>query len=661
MILDEVILHNVGPFRSRNVLTLTPESPRKPITLIGGLNGNGKTTILESIHLCLYGRNASLYRASNLRYEEQLRRLIHRGSRPEDGACAEVAFRSTEGGLERSFRVKRSWASSGGCVKEHVDVEIDSARDPGLSDTWADEVQRFLPANLADLFFFDGERIEGFADPARSGTLLAAAIHSLLGVDLIQQLTSDLDLLVRRRLKGTAHGDVRPELTNIESQLAKLLVQREELLQSEASRLAALDQLSARVHSMQEKLDADPTDPGAKRRELDATRTSMHAQLQATTQSLVDVAAGVIPVAIVTGKLNAALQSSRAELAHQHASALHGVLEQRDAHIASELRHSSFPPDALARVVDVLEADRRRRIPNKVVEVVLNASDSTVLEMEAVLARRLPEQVAVGTELVSRHAAQGAALDEVERRLAVAPTEKDLSTALVVLEQTRQRLADARRLHEEAHSQRETVDIEIAKLRGRELELSRQQREADQAVQDTERFAKYAGRGQELLSKFRSALVSQRVSKLEEHILTGYRQLMRKESLVSSLRIDPGDCRLHLLSASGAEIHPGRLSAGERQLLATSILWGLARASGRPVPVVIDTPLGRLDSKHRQLLADRYFPNASHQVILLSTDEEIDAGLLDRLAPRIGRKYQLVHEDKSGATRIEPGYFWEGA
>jgi DNA sulfur modification protein DndD len=58
---------------------------------------------------------------------------------------------------------------------------------------------------------------------------------------------------------------------------------------------------------------------------------------------------------------------------------------------------------------------------------------------------------------------------------------------------------------------------------------------------------------------------------------------------------------------------------------------------------------------------DRYFPNASHQVVLLSTDEEIDAGLLVRLAPRIGRMYQLVHEDTSGATRIEPGYFWEGA
>lgn len=659
MTLDEVILHNVGPFQSRNALLLTPESPSRPITLVGALNGNGKTTILEAIHLCLYGRNASFCRASEMGYEEQLRRLIHRGSRPEDGACVEVAFRSTEGGIEKPFRVKRSWASTGGRVKEHLEVEVDGIRDPGLSDSWSDEVQRFLPANLADLFFFDGERIEGFADPAKSGTLLAAAIHSLLGVDLVQRLTSDLDLVIRRRLKGTAHGDVHPELAGIESGLSLLMSRRGELLQAEAARRSECGQIEARLHAMEEELGADPADPGAKRRDLDAIRATIDAQLQATTQSLVDAAAGLIPLALVRGRLETALRSSRVEVAHRHAATLQGLLEERDSQVTNELRRVCLPADAIARVTDVLEADRRRRAPEGHLGPVLGANDSTVVEIEAVLARRIPEQLAVSSELLKRHASQSAALDEVERRLVVAPTERDLSVAIVKLEQLRQRLTDAQRLLTQAESERAAIDAEITKLRDRELALSRQQREADQAVQDTKRFAKYAGRGQELLTRFGSALVSQRVAKLEHHILTGYRQLMRKETLVSSLRIEPGDCQLRLLSASGAEIHPGRLSAGERQLLATSILWGLARASGRPVPVVIDTPLGRLDSKHRQLLVDRYFPNASHQVVLLSTDEEIDPGLLERLSPQVGRKYQLVHDDASGTTRIEPGYFWE--
>jgi DNA sulfur modification protein DndD len=101
-----------------------------------------------------------------------------------------------------------------------------------------------------------------------------------------------------------------------------------------------------------------------------------------------------------------------------------------------------------------------------------------------------------------------------------------------------------------------------------------------------------------------------------------------------------------------------RLSAGERQLLATSLLWGLAKASGRPLPTIIDTPLGRLDSSHRRHLLDRYFPVASHQVILLSTDEEVDETSLARLKSHIGRSYTLTFDEQEHSTIVKPGYFW---
>jgi len=99
------------------------------------------------------------------------------------------------------------------------------------------------------------------------------------------------------------------------------------------------------------------------------------------------------------------------------------------------------------------------------------------------------------------------------------------------------------------------------------------------------------------------------------------------------------------------------LSAGEKQLLATSLLWGLARASGRPVPTIIDTPLGRLDSSHRKHLIERYFPFASHQVLLLSTDEEIVDKYYKELEPYVARSYLLQHDEIKGQTTIQQGYF----
>jgi DNA sulfur modification protein DndD len=90
-----------------------------------------------------------------------------------------------------------------------------------------------------------------------------------------------------------------------------------------------------------------------------------------------------------------------------------------------------------------------------------------------------------------------------------------------------------------------------------------------------------------------------------------------------------------------------------------AMLWGLARVAGRSLPTIIDTPLGRLDGIHRLTVVDRYFPNASDQVILLSTDKEIDAELAGRLEPAIGRRYQLVFDEELQSTVIESGYFAE--
>jgi DNA sulfur modification protein DndD len=134
-------------------------------------------------------------------------------------------------------------------------------------------------------------------------------------------------------------------------------------------------------------------------------------------------------------------------------------------------------------------------------------------------------------------------------------------------------------------------------------------------------------------------------------------QLLRKRAMADRISIDPETYAVTLLNAAGQTIPFERLSAGERQLLATALLWGLARASGRPVPTIIDTPLGRLDSSHRKHLVRGYFPRASHQVILLSTDEEIIGTRLTEINPSVARVYRLVHEDQAGETSIEEGYF----
>ncbi len=200
------------------------------------------------------------------------------------------------------------------------------------------------------------------------------------------------------------------------------------------------------------------------------------------------------------------------------------------------------------------------------------------------------------------------------------------------------------------------LDKEIAALKEQEARRAEAEARRRFAREDVSRMVLHAARVRATLGQFRSAVVERHVARIEKLVLDSFQQLVRKRSLVANLRIDPHSFALELRGLDGHVVTSDRLSAGERQLLAIALLWGLGRASGRPLPTVIDTPLGRLDSIHRTHLVKRYFPQASHQVLLLSTDEEITGSYYDALRPAIARSYLLRYDEGEGRTIVEAGY-----
>jgi DNA sulfur modification protein DndD len=232
----------------------------------------------------------------------------------------------------------------------------------------------------------------------------------------------------------------------------------------------------------------------------------------------------------------------------------------------------------------------------------------------------------------------------------------------------------------ELAEKRDTVRSEIAKLESDYEALAREIERLERGIlrkeqslvrllehdavarrhrEDQDRILRHSSRVRTTLETFRTAVIERHVRRIEQLVLESYQQLLRKASLVTRLSIDPISHALTLYGRDGAALSPERLSAGERQLLAIALLWGMAKASGRPLPTAIDTPLGRLDTGHRVHLVERYLPFASHQVLLFSTDEEIFGDYLERLRPWIGRTYHLTYNDDEGSTRVVPGYFSE--
>ena len=661
MIIDELVLHNFGIFGGRQEVRLDPPSSDRPVVLFGGLNGAGKTTLLEAMQLALFGKLAPPARDSEGGYEAYLERSINRRARPKDGASVEIAFRSTGDGQEHTYRIRRSWAVKRRNIAEQLDVEVDGLADPALADTWSDQVHRFLPPQLAPLFLFDGERIEALADPENSEGFLSVAIDALLGMDLVRQLETDLTVLERRKRAEAMSDKARKRLDEESEQLNGL---DEEIKRKKIDAGALRNRLDGLAHDrkgVEREFRAQGGDLLQRREALETERSELLTSAGEHRRALVEHATGPLPLSLVGQQLHGMLERADQEAEVRRIQESRETLKTHRAGLEEKLARTAAGDEAVRALAEYFAELEAESIAGGSDAARLNIGDGT-----REMIRRLVESGLEGERERARESTADLTrimerLDEVERQLAIVPEAdaiRDVTTRrdALIAQQT------------EAQEALDNLEVEIEELEGKR---SRQLERLDQVLKDAasegleeerrERLLEHSSWARDTLSQFRQAALQRNLERIQELVLECYQALLRKHSLVSAIRIDPNRYRMRLYNSSDEGIAPARLSAGERQLLAVATLWGLARASGRPLPVVVDTPLGRLDGSHRQHLVTRYFPEASHQVLLLSTDEEIVANYLTQLAPAIGRAYRLEYDDETGSTVIHEGYFEEVA
>jgi hypothetical protein len=160
------------------------------------------------------------------------------------------------------------------------------------------------------------------------------------------------------------------------------------------------------------------------------------------------------------------------------------------------------------------------------------------------------------------------------------------------------------------------------------------------------------------LEEFKLTLIDRKIRALEQCVTDCFNILCRKKDNMRRISIDAHTFAVTVKDKDGHPIAKGQLSAGEKQVYAISMLWALGKTSNRPLPLIIDTPLARLDRDHRNLLAEHYFPNASHQVLILSTDTEVDEAYFEQLTPAISKAYLLDFDSIERTSTVSEGYFW---
>jgi DNA sulfur modification protein DndD len=330
-----------------------------------------------------------------------------------------------------------------------------------------------------------------------------------------------------------------------------------------------------------------------------------------------------------------------------------GILHEAAARLERDLIAANVAARTLQLVRDW--ATREKRVMADGAAATFPDAGSTLARLRHLLEGSLGAEVAACRKLLARHADASARLDELDRSLAMTPDADAIQDSAEARRAALVEVGARQQEHVAAEAAANEITREVESRRREMDKLIEANRIARGEASDGERFVRHATGVKLALDRFGTRLRRRHLERLEKLILECYRALVHKSHLARGLRIDPNTYTINLTDGAAMEVRPERLSAGERQLLAVSILWGMARASGRPLPVAIDTPLGRLDGIHRRQLVERYFPHAAGQVILLSTDEEVDAELHALLGPFIGRAYRLNHDEMSG-TQISVGY-----
>lgn len=663
------------------------------IVLIGGMNGYGKTSILEALYLCLYGKDAIIHLArAGLKLDEakgypSFLEKAFNGEAKRDGMDSmsiRVVIHRTK---TKALDIRRKWyfrANTGQWNREEEArvTEVTRGvpgvpRKDGTGNFQLSELldQQFVPAHIAPFFFFDGEEVKKLADQARIEQV-KLGLEGLLGVVLLRQMAERLkDFEANRRssVNSVDEENIARMLEALTSGEARL----EALRQDASESIEKLARLKADRESLIERITSAGGGGGdiATVKDLVEEREGLRNQQREVQKRLERILADKLPFHLMPRSL---LTEFKTQLQREMALAewqaeCRSLEPKRDkfehAFFASEVQPSISPEltgEQIAAVKARIEqawsslfhpppANCAR--PDQVVHAYMH---------EGLRERALDflDSVAVGQQDVYDLLAQQRGLnDEIEElgRKIARVEGLDRDGTLTQLKTELKSVSD--QIDEiEAHireEDREVLGLEVTVNNTKSRYLQEKKR-----LDETSPVRNLVGKSERVravIDEVVPLLFPLKVKALAHAMTKVYRQLAHKDQ-VAKIEID-NDGTTHILGKTGKEIVFDR-SAGENQIFATALIAGLAEVSGVKAPLLVDTPLGRLDSQHRENIFKFWTSNPNRQVILLSQDKEIDPDFYARIHGSVGATFLLQHMDVGdglGRTAVKAGQYFGAA
>lgn len=645
MIIKKLVMHNFGIYAGTNVMNFTGD---KPVVLIGGMNGRGKTTFLEAVLLALYGSNSFAYSEDKKysSYGQYLRAFINETDNSLE-AYVELEF-AMDKSCEEVYFIHREWDGKAQRIHEKLNVRKNGEESKFLTENWAMFVENILPSALSNFFFFDGEKIAELAVEDTSEQM-KESIKAMLGISTLDILQADLARLLGKTIKKvgrtedieelnklrTSKEETKRQLLDLDNSIEKLQEKRKVLYEKKEKKLYEYSVKGGDIAGQRETLLKE--------------RSENQAKVLIIEEKLEEAATGELPLALVLSLLKKIQKQS--------------IKEEED-------RKTQL---AISKIESLYNIYSKKKVPTKEVQAFIsyiknnefatevqveyNLSDIDIEKLSVLLEQGIKTTKNKVRDLRKERQKCQRKVNEIDNYLAVDIDDKSLNKIFKEIREIEKEIINIEVDIEHKSRERSSMNGNYIVLEAKFNKIAESVLTSMESKDSDERVIKYDKIAATIIEEYRKRLQKRKTDVLATIMTKCYKQLANKKNHIHTIIMDSDTLDLHYIDEKNNEIEKKGLSAGEKQLMVISLLWALAICSKKKLPVIIDTPLSRLDSAHRSALIMKYFPNASDQTIILSTDSEIDERYYRMIADSVGDTYTLMFNDSENRTEIQTGYF----
>lgn len=709
MKINKIVLYNFNSYEDWNEFDFSCTDQNRNIILIGGKNGAGKTSLFTAIKIALYGPLAYGYVGANNHYIAKIKDCINSKAFQKDRVESKVEI-TVSLMVEREiqeYQITREWDYSKQKLVENYYVKTNGKMlDNQELSYFQNYLQGLVPPDLFEFFLFDGEEVGNIFSTITYNSYVKNAVYTLCRLDIFE--------IIRKQTKGyVGKASTEDEATlyelyeNLKSSVEELEASKKKVDADILSEQAELEEAETALTELETAFKNAGGITESERKKL-AVEFAIAEHIKAETSTKLKMfVEGLMPFFILsdyTEKITSQLDfEEKGEIFYyvqqkirrsDIAGILDGTVDDEKIDTLMDLLIGKFKPKGFSESVDPIH-DLSKEDKGRVNAIISSIDD---FDVDAMI------------DVVKQKQAASERTTAINRVLKSAMTDEDAATfaekeniLLKGKEEIAQRLYVSK-------AKLESINEQLAETRN-------QRDKVWQSVKDNAQN-KHVFELSKGLSSMMDSLLSEKTvnikKKLENLIVEKLQHIYRKNNLITHIEIGDdfqfnlyqnemytiaeliylmqnvgkesfaltigkqgqnelfdkfsvgniNDLQSALSVAENEEIplykniDLSRLSKGERQIFILSLYWAIIELSGQDIPFIIDTPYARIDANHRKEISEKFFPNISKQVVILSTDEEINEEYYGIIKPYIAKEYLLINDENQNRTTVEGHYFF---